>query len=444
MFESSYLGHVDKWSPSLSGWVIDSLIPESPVQLVVLVDGKMVSKVVADLERPDVEEAGFQSRNCGFLIRLDELYSDTDVHTVSLVEQSSGQEIFSSPTRICFGSRGPIISRADVGRKTVRSVFGNFELVREACQSLGQVALLSTYRPEGARQVLVRDLVKELRRVGFVVVVIDSSPVRPDDDLAADVVVWRQNLGHDFGSWYCGLDLIENVGNLNSLLLLNDSCYGPFTSLQLLMDEILGSDSDVTSLTDGWFGGFHLQSNFLLFKNRSIAENALEQFFSEFEFPRLKADLVRLGEIGLSKYLLRNGFKIEARFSYEQVVQEFLSSLNSRSVEELTVESADRSISLPNSFENPKVAWRRSIMESILSGRPLNLTHTFWDVLLDMGMPFIKRDLLTSNPLGLPNLQKVGTLLLENFGFSSFEEINHDLRIRGQRALWLATDTRSD
>ena len=51
--------------------------------------------------------------------------------------------------------------------------------------------------------------------------------------------------------------------------------------------------------------------------------------------------------------------------------------------------------------------WLRGIYDAIQNGAPLNSTHFFWDVLLvDERFPFIKRELLLRNPVGVPLLSR--------------------------------------
>jgi hypothetical protein len=45
------------------------------------------------------------------------------------------------------------------------------------------------------------------------------------------------------------------------------------------------------------------------------------------------------------------------------------------------------------------------LQDALSSGAPMNGSHFFWDkLLLDMRCPFIKRELLAVNPMGIPGL----------------------------------------
>jgi hypothetical protein len=81
--------------------------------------------------------------------------------------------------------------------------------------------------------------------------------------------------------------------------------------------------------------------------------------------------------------------------------------------------------------------WLHSTFDQIGLGVPLNLTHTLWDVLLTEGFPFAKKDLILSNPTGVPNLARFQELVTSNFGFTDFSNIKHDIQLRGKVAIHL-------
>ena len=47
------------------------------------------------------------------------------------------------------------------------------------------------------------------------------------------------------------------------------------------------------------------------------------------------------------------------------------------------------------------------MFDAVNHGLPLNITHFFWDYLIaDLGCPFLKRELLAFNPMGVPFLHQ--------------------------------------
>jgi hypothetical protein len=64
-------GHVERLEQDvLEGWVMDPLDPATPVQLEVLVAGRVVATVPANRYRPDLDRAGLAGGRCGFAVAL--------------------------------------------------------------------------------------------------------------------------------------------------------------------------------------------------------------------------------------------------------------------------------------------------------------------------------------------------------------------------------------
>lgn len=63
-----YVDHVD--SVAVTGWVLDPVRPNEPLAVDILADGVVVAQGRADLFRPDVAAAGFQSIVGGFVVKL--------------------------------------------------------------------------------------------------------------------------------------------------------------------------------------------------------------------------------------------------------------------------------------------------------------------------------------------------------------------------------------
>lgn len=418
------IGHVDSWVPRIKGWAISQSDPQKSVELTLNIDGKVLARVVASDPRPDLADAGHRTTSHGFEIPLDELVGDTQLHDVSLIDSSSGLEVFRSPGRVCVHVADPILSTDRRGRDSVRELIGDFESVEQRIRRGEPLALLSTYRPAGCGPELLSALNRSLSEVGFIVVVVDTSDFIPESTPGADLWIRRENVGLDFASWNTGLELLENVrSGISELLLINDSCYGPFAPLAEIMSKVRGSDHDVVSLTDGWFGGHHLQSNFLFFKKSMMQRDILGRFFATYDFPILKSSIVRNGEIGLSKFLRSNDVSYGALFVYEQLANSFL--------DRVPIETARHAVTGDFRMDQVELEWLWRLRESLLVGRALNTTHAFWDLLLENGMPFVKRDLLTKNPEQSPMIRKIPALLSQYFGFEDLEPMRQDLRSRG-------------
>lgn len=423
---SRFTGFVDAWSPSISGWVFDSESPFSPVELSLIVDARVVARVAASDPRPDVLDAGHPTAWCGFSIPIHEIFTDATPHDVAIVLTSTGEELFAPESRVSFGAQSPILSKDHVGIESILSVNGDVNLAREACAN-SRVALVSGFRPQGGRDRATSDLTVALNEAGFAVVLVDTSDIPLPGSGSTNLVVHRVNVGHDFASWNTARELLgASLSNASEILLVNDSCYGPFTGLGPLFQRIDQLGFDVTSLTDGWFGSYHLQSNFLHLGNAAVRAGLLDAFFEQYDFPILKASIVKNGEIGFSKLMRLMDLRIGAVFDYQHITQKFLADFGAK------IEQLDLS---PGSRDTAVIRWLMLIRESVLKCIPLNTTHVFWQELLAAGMPFIKRDLLTKNPLDCPTLDRLGIVLGDAFGYMDLEWIREDMRGRGLRPI---------
>ena len=174
------------------------------------------------------------------------------------------------------------------------------------------------------------------------------------------IAIVRKNTGYDFGSWKTGLDSIDSqLETASSLLIANDSSFGPIYSLTEFLDAYKESSADVYGITDSYEISYHLQSYFILFGKNAIASPSFRNFWQSLGCIEDKSALVLNYEIGLSKVLLSEGLTLGCL-----APAKFVGYLN-----------------------NTHVRWKE-LMEEYRS-------------------PFIKVELLRDNPLGrdLANIQ---------------------------------------
>jgi hypothetical protein len=424
--------HVEQWTPEIVGWLYDEKYPFDPVEVAIFVDGIKLAQVKADGPRPDVEAAGHLTEVCGFRVPMSEVVRDSNLHEVSIVDVRTGLEIMRLANKVCFHPARPILSESQRGKESVLEVLGDKESFLSSVSAMKRLAVMSTFRAEGMIDGNARHLVQSLIESGFEVLVVDTSKHCPADSLGAKLLIHRKNFGRDFASWHAGLEFLGiSTASLNQLLLVNDSCYGPFSNLSPLFEEIDSIDADVVSLTDGWFGGYHLQSNFMLVKNEALNNLAVETFFESYGFPILKFSIVREGEIGFSKALLASGYKLHALFSYERATKTFISDYQENL--RLSAEVKDKNYSYD--FVSHQENWSHSIFDQITTGKPLNTTHALWSVLIKLGFPFVKKDLILKNQPEVPNLAIFEELVRSEFGFNDFGNIRTDIRLQGEVAV---------
>lgn len=160
-------------------------------------------------------------------------------------------------------------------------------------------------------------------------------------------VLRRPNVGYDFGSWAATLDRYPCIAAADQVLFMNDSLVGPFQPMDHLLRHFDASGADVWGLTDTSQFGHHIQSYCLGFKKKCLQEPSLARFWRGIRVERSREDVIWNYEIGLSRLLHREPFSIDAAIRHGRVVRD---------------------------AQNPTIiGWRR---------------------LLDLGFPFVKRQLL--------------------------------------------------
>jgi lipopolysaccharide biosynthesis protein len=169
-------------------------------------------------------------------------------------------------------------------------------------------------------------MVAELLRAGYRVVV--SSSCQSPSELIFDesvrdrvTVLRRPNVGYDFGSWASGLAWDIDISRARQVVFLNDSLVGPFSSLDRVLTGFHESKADVYGLTDTTQFGYHLQSYFLGFTNGVLAEKSLMRFWMGIRHETSKDETIQRNEIGFSHLLRREGYSSEAAFPCGQVVK---------------------------------------------------------------------------------------------------------------------------
>lgn len=237
----------------------------------------------------------------------------------------------------------------------------------------GRVALLAHFaeRPQVTRS--FRALMTELLRADFAVVVVSSATCpEPLDwgglELGPTVVLRKPNVGYDFGSWAVGLARFPQIARSETVLLANDSLLGPFASIRPLVESLDATPADVWGVTETLQFSRHLQSYAMGFRRGVLGERPLGRFWSDVRHYEDKDLVIHRNEIGLSQLLQREGFTTDAVFVAGTVVA-------------------------PG--DNPTIiGWRR---------------------LLELGLPFVKREVARSPHLA-PDGDQIAEEIRRRFG----------------------------
>lgn len=130
---------------------------------------------------------------------------------------------------------------------------------------------------------------------------------------------YEKNEGYDFGQWYKAINK-NDIRKYDKVFLVNDSCV-LFGSLQPFIIWSEKNNADMQSLTMSYVRGKHLQSYFLVI-NKPIFNTVLS-YFNEHKIKNTFAEVIETYEIGLSKHLIFNGYKIDSFLKNDIVHKEF-------------------------------------------------------------------------------------------------------------------------
>jgi lipopolysaccharide biosynthesis protein len=218
--------------------------------------------------------------------------------------------------------------------------------------TLDRVAVIAHWALDSQISRSAAELTGKLVDHGYQVVLASSAdgsdPLEWPGEQPANVTVLRRpNVGYDFGSWAAALDRYPRIAAADQVLFMNDSLVGPFQPIDHLLRQFDESGADVWGLTDTSQFGHHIQSYCLGFKQKCLQEASLARFWRDIRVERSRDEVIWRYEIGLSRLLHREPFSMDAAIRYGRVVRD---------------------------GQNPTIiGWRR---------------------LLDLGFPFVKRQLL--------------------------------------------------
>ncbi|MFU0841434.1 MAG: hypothetical protein ACFWTZ_02240 [Burkholderia sp.] len=130
------------------------------------------------------------------------------------------------------------------------------------------------------------------------------------------IIYFRNNTGYDFGAWkYAILKLYKKIINCSELVLCNNSCYGPFYDLGKIFDVMEQKKCDFWGMykhreVKNAFPE-HLQSYFLVFKNRILKSRAFYSYWLSLQEPCNFPDAINK-ETHLTKYFSDQGFSYDS------------------------------------------------------------------------------------------------------------------------------------
>ena len=235
------------------------------------------------------------------------------------------------------------------------------------------ICLFAHYNASNQISQYVITYLEHLESIGFEIYFISNSEIKQEyrelliERIRNCKVFERENKGADFGAWKWAIENNIIPEHFDSVLLTNDSVYGPLFSLAPIAEKMWSKRGvDFWGLTDNYVDGWHIQSYFLWFSKKVFESDAFKNVFGQ-DFSGLdKLQIIKNGELQLSKSLSDAGFHGMAYITYSQLKPDF-------------------------------EAWDTK-----------NPTHFFWDSLVEQfKFPFIKKELILQNPENIQNTSKL-------------------------------------
>ncbi|WP_170426149.1 rhamnan synthesis F family protein [Ruegeria arenilitoris] len=190
--------------------------------------------------------------------------------------------------------------------------------VLKEADSAAELALFVTHAPAGKIKPHVPVYIDALRQSGISVVVIVVAKDISDVDTSSllkqvDGLILRENGGYDFAAWAHALNHLSLEGT-RLLCLVNDSLIGPLWKggLDTVVKKVRESKADLIGLTDNYEFKHHLQSFFLVAKDKAV--EALADFLGDVRSLDDKQEVIFAYELQLTDALKENGFHAEALF----------------------------------------------------------------------------------------------------------------------------------
>jgi lipopolysaccharide biosynthesis protein len=288
-----------------------------------------------------------------------------------------------------------------------------------------RVAAFVHYDRRGRLHDYVLYYLKCLRGAGFEIVFVSNAPLLPAESVAklkplCALILRRKNIGYDFAAYKDAIGTVGNVADLDELLLVNDSVYGPFEDMAAIISRCDPERAAVWGITDSWFRRFHLQSYFLLFTRPALTSEIFARFWKNVRYVQSKRWIIEKYEIGLSRAMIQNELRCAALYPYRRVAQALMTFVADMRKEA----QADDNPREPVWTEQQKFA--TNLSGAVELGLPLNSTHHLWDYLIgELACPFLKRELLERNPMNVPSLQRWETVLRGTFNYDTDLILRH-------------------
>lgn len=214
-----------------------------------------------------------------------------------------------------------------------------------------------------------------------------------------DYLIVRPNVGRDFGAIIDFSKFLSGFESLRfkKLLIFNNSMV-QLLSIQKFsayLEYLLDESRDLSGITSSYGSGYyHIQTYHFSLSRIFFESIHFSEFMMTYDmFSKDREYAVREGEVRLSQVALSNGYACAAYYDWPHLYNPEILERLSNAISELS--SYGITSTLLEAIHLDSLAIRAS------NNLKYNPTHSNWLLMLLDGYPFIKRELLEVNPLGL-------------------------------------------
>jgi hypothetical protein len=189
---------------------------------------------------------------------------------------------------------------------------------RDSLGTFEKLMIYASFDKNSVIQPFVIEQLKGFYQCGYKIVFVSTSPEFTENDCSliseyTNLVIHRKNIGYDFGSWKVGYDCVESeLKNVKSLIIMNDSCLGPYCDLGPLVTRMQSAKNCVYGNSKSYEITEYIQSYFYHFGESVIEKNLHKKFFDRIRILNSKWCIVRFLEIGSSRMFKKQGIPLKA------------------------------------------------------------------------------------------------------------------------------------
>ncbi len=193
----------------------------------------------------------------------------------------------------------------------------------EKGKSYKRVIVFASFIGDGKISTNLVYLLSKLKKISDAIIFVGDNPIVEEEVKKISNLVcyasFSRHEEYDFGSYKRGLEYIcKEIGfeNIEELVLCNDSCIGPITPIEDMFAQMQVRDLDFWGITSNPEIFPHLQSYFMVFKNKVFITPTFQDYFKKVKKEVSRTKVILKYELLLTDTLNKIGFKSGSFIEY--------------------------------------------------------------------------------------------------------------------------------